>query len=62
MQITHTCQSCNAVLAVHNHSSYQEVKDCLRGMKPLCTECASWPGCPPPRTEPRAGGVNGTIR
>ena len=45
MQITHTCQSCNEVMAVHEHASYQEIKDCLRGMKALCPECSSWPGC-----------------
>jgi hypothetical protein len=35
----HVCQSCASVLAVHQHASYQEVKDCLAGMKPLCSEC-----------------------
>src|SRR5690242_8002378 len=33
MRIT-SCQSCNAIMAVHNHSSYQEVKDCLRTSRP----------------------------
>jgi hypothetical protein len=48
MEIKHVCQSCGEIMAVHEHSNYQEVKDCLRGMKPLCGECASWPGCPLP--------------
>jgi hypothetical protein len=53
MQITHTCQSCNAVMAVHEHSSYQVVKNCLGGMKPLCNECARWPGSPLPQERTR---------
>jgi hypothetical protein len=36
MQIKHVCRSCGEVMAVHEHANYQEVKDCLRGMKPLC--------------------------
>jgi len=46
MQIKHVCQSCGEVMAVHEHSSWQEVKDCSAGMRPLCGECASWPGFP----------------
>ena len=48
LQIKHVCQSCGEVIEVHEHANYQEVKDCLRGMKPLCRECDSWPGCPLP--------------
>jgi hypothetical protein len=44
MEIKHCCADCGQVLAVHDHASYQEIKDCLAGMKPLCPECASWPG------------------
>ena len=46
MEIKHVCQSCGEVMAVHEHGSWQEVKDCLAGMRALCRECASWPGCP----------------
>jgi hypothetical protein len=49
MEIKHCCADCGEVLTVHQHSSYQEVKDCLRGMKALCAECASWPGLPLPQ-------------
>ena len=56
MEIKHVCQPCGEVMAVHTHRSWQEVKACLRGMKPLCTECARWPGCPSPKTETRAQG------
>jgi hypothetical protein len=48
MEIKHVCQSCGAVMAVHQHSNYQEVKDCLTTMRSLCDACASWPGCPLP--------------
>jgi hypothetical protein len=48
LEIKHACQSCGEVMAVHKHASYQEVKDCLAGMKPLCSSRASWPGCPFP--------------
>jgi hypothetical protein len=51
MTIKHVCQSCGEVMAVHFHSSYQEVKDCFAGMKPLCPQCASWPGSPSARAE-----------
>lgn len=46
MQIKHVCESCGEVLAVCEHPNYQSVKDCR--MRPLCAECASWPGCPLP--------------
>jgi hypothetical protein len=52
----HVCQSCGAVMAVNFHSSYQEVKDCLRGMKALCTECSSCLGSPPLPQERKHGG------
>ena len=45
MEIKHVCCDCGAVLAVHQHGSYQEVKTCLAGMRPLCDACHSWPGC-----------------
>jgi hypothetical protein len=48
MQIKHVCQSCGELMAVHQHSSWQEVKDCQRGMRALCDACRSWPGCPLP--------------
>jgi hypothetical protein len=46
MEVKHCCVDCGQVMAVHEHSSYQEVKDCLASMRPLCDECWSWPGCP----------------
>ena len=48
MQIKHCCADCGEVLAVHEHASYQEIKDCLAGTRPRCNACASWPGCPLP--------------
>jgi hypothetical protein len=48
MDIKHVCQSCGELLAVHFHRSYQEIKDCLTGMKPVCANCDCWPGCPLP--------------
>jgi hypothetical protein len=48
MEVRHVCESCGELLAVHYHSSYAEVKACRRGMKPLCAQCASYPGCPLP--------------
>ena len=53
MELKHVCCDCGAILAVHQHGSYQEVKTCLAGMKPLCQECASWPDSPLPSEEPR---------
>jgi hypothetical protein len=55
MGIKHVCLDCGEVLAVHEHSSWQEVKDCQRGMRPLCDACASWPGSPASRWDVRAG-------
>jgi hypothetical protein len=40
MEIKHVCQGCDQLLAAHNHSPWLEVKQCLRGMKALCAECA----------------------
>ena len=40
MQIEHVCQSCGEVMAVHEHSNYQQVKECLAGMRALCDECS----------------------
>ena len=48
MEVKHCCVDCGQVMAVHEHSSYQEIKDCLAGMRPLCDSCRSWPGCPLP--------------
>jgi hypothetical protein len=47
MEIKHVCQSCGEVMAVHQHSDYQQVKDCLAGMRAVCDECASLPGVAP---------------
>jgi hypothetical protein len=46
MEVRHVCESCGELLAVHEHANYQQVKDCRGTMRPLCNECASWPGCP----------------
>jgi hypothetical protein len=63
MQIRHVCQSCGEVMAVHVHNAYQEVKNCLAGMKALCAQCDSWPGSPSARTDVgQEEGVDGTIR
>ena len=53
MQIKHCCADCGEVMAVHEHASYQEIKDCLAGMRALCKACRSWPGCPLPEDGPR---------
>jgi hypothetical protein len=45
-EVKHCCVDCGAVIEVHEHSSWQEIKDCQAGMRALCRECASWPGCP----------------
>jgi hypothetical protein len=39
-------QSCGEVMAVQEHANYAQVKNCLAGVRALCNECASWPGCP----------------
>jgi predicted RNA-binding Zn-ribbon protein involved in translation (DUF1610 family) len=44
VEVKHLCQSCGEVMAVHEHSSWQEIKDCRRGMWALCDACRSWPG------------------
>jgi hypothetical protein len=36
MEIKHVCQSCGDVMAVHEHESWHEVKDCSPG----CERCA----------------------
>ena len=46
MQIKHVCLDCGEVVAVHDHNSWQEIKDCQAGMRALCDQCRSWPGSP----------------
>ena len=48
MEIKHVCQSCGEVMEVHEHSSWLEIKECDCHRKPLCDECARWPGSPLP--------------
>ncbi len=48
MEVKHVCLDCGDVIAVHEHSSWQQIKECQAGMKALCPACASWPGCPLP--------------
>src|SRR5262249_7490536 len=50
------------VMAVHEHRSYQEDKTCLRGIKALCSECASWPGSPLPLPAEGTRGQKGEFR
>lgn len=56
MEIKHCCEDCGDVLVVHDHTSYQEVKDCRTAMRPLCDTCGSWLGCPLP-----AAGTRGAV-
>ncbi len=42
IEITHSCVACGEIIAVHKHASYQEIKNCLAGLKALCAQCASW--------------------
>jgi hypothetical protein len=53
MEVKHCCADCGEVIAVHEHSSWQQIKDCQAGMRALCVACASWPGCPLPKDGPR---------
>jgi hypothetical protein len=45
MEVKHCCGDCGEVIAVHEHNSWEQIKDCQAGMRALCAECASWPGC-----------------
>src|SRR5580658_994831 len=36
MKMTHCCADCGEVMAVHEHSSWQEIKDCDRNPRALC--------------------------
>ena len=53
MQIKHVCQSCGEVMEVHEHSNYQQIKDCNRERRALCDRCRSWPGCSLPEAGTR---------
>jgi hypothetical protein len=44
MKVTHCCADCGQVMAAHEHSSWQEIKDCDRNRRALCDACRSWPG------------------
>ncbi len=46
MEVKHCCADCGEVIVVHFHNSWQEIKDCLAGMRGLCAQCNSWPECP----------------
>jgi hypothetical protein len=64
VQIKHACQSCGAVMEVHNHDSWLEIKLCDRNRRALCAECDSWPGSPKPLAPEGTRsqeGVNGII-
>jgi len=58
VEVKHCCIDCGQVMAVHEHSSYQEIKDCLAGMRALCDACRSWSGCPLPSQGTRGQEVN----
>ena len=60
MEIKHVCQSCGEVMAVHEHSSWQEIKDCQTGMRALCAECRTWRDALSPKRRTRAG-AKGTV-
>ncbi len=49
VMIKYCCADCGEVIVVHFHNSWQEIKDCQRGMRALCDACRSWPGCPSAR-------------
>lgn len=51
MEVKHCCVGCGEVMEVHEHASYQEIKDCLTGMYALCAQCAGWPGSPSARAD-----------
>ena len=62
MQIKHCCADCGEVLAVHEHLSWQAIKDCQAGMRALCDSCRSWPGCPLPEEGKRGTQFHSAIR
>ena len=47
-EVKHCCVDCGAVMEVHEHSSWQEIKDCDLNRRALSDACQSWPGCPLP--------------
>jgi hypothetical protein len=46
MEVKHCCADCGEVMAVHEHSSWQEIKDCVAGTRALCDSCRQWPQSP----------------
>ena len=46
MEVKHCCADSGKVTVVHVHNSWQEIKNCLRGMQLLCEACRSWPLMP----------------
>jgi hypothetical protein len=59
VEVKHCCMACGEVMEVHEHGSYREIKDCLRGMKALCVGCQSWPGSPLPQERKQGQEVHG---
>ena len=54
-EVKHCCADCGDVIEVHEHSSWQEIKDCQAGMRALCERArAGQDALPLERT--RAGG------
>jgi hypothetical protein len=47
MQIKHVCQRCGEVMAVHEHASWQEVKDCQAGSGPCALNVTGGQGVLP---------------
>ena len=48
MKMMHCCGDCGEIMAVPEHSSWQEIKDCDRTQRALCDARRSWPGSPLP--------------
>ncbi len=38
MEVKHCCADCGEVIVVHEHSSWQEIKDCDRNRRALCVQ------------------------
>ena len=53
MEVKHCCAGCGEIMAVHEHSSWQEIKDRDRNRRALCDAGRSWPRCPLPQERTR---------
>jgi len=50
VEVKHCRIDCGKVMAVHEHSSYQEVKDCLASMRPCVMSAGRGQGARYPNT------------